>query len=136
MFCHCIYIYNSWRAGHIIPVPLKPVALGAHAPVGRMDDGCASKFMLGYETWIKSPSILDDECPMDITEWRLVVKEAKAYMLFYYMSKVQKHNDWGFRPDYMDIVGDILFTKKININLVDADDEDVVEVLKNLEEII
>ncbi|KAF8340223.1 hypothetical protein F5887DRAFT_1077021 [Amanita rubescens] len=126
LFRRCIYISNSWRAAHIVPVPLTALTKGPHTPVNGHEEGSA--FKLAYETWIKRPVVFEGS--MDIKEWHLIVKEAHAYTLFYYATKILKHKDCGFSKEYVQMVGDVLFAKRVNDTLVDVEDEDVFEVLK------
>ena len=105
---------------------------GVHTSVNGQEDG--SVFWLAYDMWIKRPAIAEEF--QDSKEWHLIVKEANAYTLFYYATKIVKQKDWGYGKEYMEMVGDILFAKKFNDTLVDADDEDVFKVLKSLEMII
>ena len=108
-FCHayvfqqlpfrcCIFICNFSRAAHIVPVPLAAMTKGVHTSVNGQEDGSA--FRLAYDMWIKRPAIAEEF--QDSKEWHLIVKEANAYTLFYYTTKIVKQKDCGYGKEYVE----------------------------------
>ncbi|KAF8332956.1 hypothetical protein F5887DRAFT_1080485 [Amanita rubescens] len=128
-YWNCLYITNTLRTAHVVPVPVVP--MGIENP----DDDALNAtvaYRLDVKTWIKPPPIAQDASG-DLLEWRHVSKDANAYAVFYYAAKAAVHKNTCLHREYAEMVGDILFVKKKDDVLLDVEEEDILEVLKNVE---
>jgi hypothetical protein len=114
-----IFIYNAWQSARTVPIPLKP---------SRGSNIFATLDSLASDYWITTP------CGPPSIAWAKVTKERASHALIYYSHQtLRSHNDG---TNAINLIGDILFVKLDNGDVVDVTDEDIVEILNDIDHLV
>ena len=122
-----VFIYNGLKSAHMVPVPAREQGI---ATIATVVDSCWD-----VDMWITPfPSHPD-------VIWRKNMKSTAKFALFYYSvkTKVTAHRDALLcepRIGMEEGIGDVLFLKVHDGAVVDMIDDDVMAVLKELDNLL
>ncbi|KAF8344828.1 hypothetical protein F5887DRAFT_1075018 [Amanita rubescens] len=122
-FCQFgVYVYNGWKSAYAVPLLVQPDA--------QKTSGLRNFRKLDVDYWVTKPADVLSRT------WIRVLKEYTTCAVLYYAS-IPANTDGvpGYNPVSdmkVEDVGDILYMKLVDGEIVDVEDEEVNDVLLNI----
>ena len=122
-----IFVSNGWKEAYVVPIPVKEHIAAA-----------VTVDCLATEHWVGGPSCEDGR------SWCRITKVTEGYGLFYHASKprptaIHSGSDapgGGLPITIVEMVADVLFVKLRDGAVINVEDADVVEVLRNIQQLL
>lgn len=116
-------MYDHWKSANAVPIPIRSRATTSHGP------NCTS--ILDIDYWISKPEEILSRT------WVRVSKEYRTCAVYYYAS-LPANPDGPTGPDThgalrVEEVGDILYIKLADGEVVDVGDDELENVLHNID---